>query len=511
MYGGGLALFLSFSLITFGCSNASDGNGGSNESSGDIGTNVTAKTFKQVISETPKNGTLDLGTVEVNIKENDSYTINKAMTIKNGNVKGGTFIVERSGVKFENINNIKAITVDEKVGSGDFTIKGCHEIGNMWVNGGGSNSIHIGNSSISRLILNKPLVRIALEANSDGNVKIQHAIISQECKIESESGNSLENVIVANESAKVALAGTMEIKNLVSKKSESVIKEGISITISKENASLADTEIDETAINQAIEKANENLSDNTSIVKQDVPDGPKNLTLSSESCDDGILIKIANPPKATIEKAEYTMFVFIDGIGYVCQDVYNIDGNPQKEYFFPYVQKDKTYKVRIWFTYEEKDESGATISDSGKVLSWNEINVKANGGKGGDLMVVSPQEVISIDANGNFKLKAPEFAQEPNGFDWEMIVQPFEGQSWNIENSKVWKYLGEMYVPKSEINSTHNIHEYLEAVSWSSEGTIEFICIVPRIKYTRGGKEWTYRCQTVTKDGITPIKCTRQK
>ena len=239
---------------------------------------------------------------------------------------------------------------------------------------------------------------------------------------------------------------------------------------------------------QAIENPNETLSDSTSIVKQDLPNGPKDLKLTSEACDDGILVKIENPPQATIEKTEYTMFVFIDGIGNTCQDVYDIKGNPPKEYFFPYVQKDKAYNVRIWFNREEKDEGGAIISDSGKVLSWNEINVKANGGKGGDLMLVSPQEVISIDANGNFKLKAPEFAQEPSDFNWEMMVQPFEGQSWNVENSKGWKYLGEMYVPKSEINSTHNIHEYLEAVPWSSEGTIEFICIVPRIKYTRGEK-----------------------
>ncbi len=453
-----------------------------------------------------------MGTIEVNIKDNDSYTINKAMTIRNGNVKGGTFIVERSGVKFENINNIDAITVDEKVGSGDFTIKGCHEVGNLWVNGGGSNSIHIANSSIAQFIANKPLVRIVLEANSEGNVQIQHAIISQECKIESESGNSLENVIVANESAKVELAGTMEITNLVSKNGENVSKgSGSKITISKENASLSDTKIDETEMNQAIEKANETLSDSTSIVKQEEPNGPKDLRLTSEACNDGILIKIENPPQATIEKAEYTMFVFIDGIGNTCQDVYDIDGNPPKEYFFPYVQKDKTYNVRIWFSREEKDEGGAIISDTGKVLSWNEINVKANGGKGGDLMLVSPQEVISIDANGNFKLKAPEFAQEPSDFNWEMMVQPFEGQSWNVENSKGWKYLGEMYVPKSEINSTHNIHEYLDAVPWSSEGTIEFICIVPRIEYTRGEKKWTYRCQTVTKDDMTPIKCTRKK
>lgn len=433
------------------------------------------------------------------------------MTIKNGNVKGGTFIVERSGVTFENINNIDAITVDEKVGSGDFTIKGCHEVGNLWVNGGGSNSIHIGNSIISRLILNKPLVRIALEASSEGNVKIQHAIIGQECKIESENGNSLENVIVANENAKVTLAGTMKITNLVSKKSENVEKEG-SIAISNENASLADTEIDETVIEETIEKANENLSDSTSLVKQEEPKGPKTLTLTPESCDEGILIKIANSPQATIKQAEYTMFVFIDGIGYVCQDVYDSKNTP-KEYFFPYVQKDRTYAVRIWFTRNEKDESGATIPNSDEVLSWNETNVKASGGKGGDLMVVSPQEVISIDANGNFKLKAPEFAQEPSDFDWEMMVQPFEGQSWNVENSKGWKYLGEMYVPKSKINATYNIQEYLEAVPWSSEGTIEFICIVPRIKYTREGeeKEWTYRCTAVTKDGITPIKCTRQK
>lgn len=450
-----------------------------------------------------------MGAIEVNIKDNDSYTINKAMTIKNGNVKGGTFIVERSGVKFENINNIDAITVDEKVGSGDFTIKGCHEVGNLWVNGGGSNSIHIANSSIAQFIANKPLVRIVLEANSEGNVQIQHAIISQECKIESESGNSLENVIVANESAKVELAGTMEITNLVSKKSENVSKgSGSKITISKENASLSDTKIDETAMSQAIEKANETLSDNTSIVKQDLPNGPKDLKLTPEACDDGIIVKIANPPEATIKQADYFMYVFIDGIGSVCQQFYYLGGEVPNEFFFPYVQKDKTYKVRIWFTCEEKDENGATIPNSSKVLSWNEINVKANGGKGGDVMIVSPQEVTSIDANGNFKIKAPEFAQEPSDFNWEITVEPYQGQSWNVENSKGWEWLGAMYVPKTEINSTHNIHEYI-GNEWSKEGTIEFISTHPRIIYERGEKVWEYRWPAVTKDDMTPITCTR--
>ena len=456
-----------------------------------------------------------MGTIEVNIKDNDSYTINKAMTIKNGNVKGGTFIVERSGVKFENINNIDAITVDEKVGSGDFTIKGCHEVGDLWVNGGGSNSIHIGNSIISRLILNKPLVRIALEASSEGNVKIQHAIINQECKIESESGNSLENVIVANESAKVTLAGTMKITNLVSKKSKNVEKEGSSITISKENASLADTEIDETFIEETIEKANENLSDSTSLVKQEEPKGPKDLTLTPEPCDEGILIKIENPPQATIEHADYFMRVFIDGIGSVCQQFYSLGGDVPNDFFFPYVQKDKTYKVRIWFLCEKKDENNATIPNSGEILSWNEINIKANGGKGGDVMIVSPQEVTSIDASGNFKLKAPEFAQEPSDFNWEITVEHYQGQSWSVENSNGWKWLGVMYVPKSEINSTHNIHEYLEVNTWASEGTIEFICIVPRIKYTRDEKpdekSWEYRWPSVTKDDMSPISRTQQK
>lgn len=450
-----------------------------------------------------------MGTIEVNIKDNDSYTIDKAITIKNGNVKGGTFIVERSGVKFENISNIEAITVDEKVGSGDFTIKGCHEIGNMWVNGGGSNSIHIGNSSISCLIVNKPLVRIALEASSNGNVKIQQAIIGQECKIESESGNTLENVIVANEGAKVTLAGTMKITNLISEKSGSVIKEGNSITISKENSSLADTGIDETFIEDAIKKANENLSAATSLVKQDEPNGPKNLQLNSESCNDGILIKIANPPKAEIEGADYFMYVFIDGIGNICHQYYATTWNyPPKEFFFPYVQKDKTYKARIWFVCEEKDEKGATIPDSQKVLSWGEINVKANGGNGGDMMVVSPQEVISIDANGNFKLKAPEFAQEPSGLEWEMVVEPYEGQSWNVENSRGWKWLGAMYVPKSEINSTHNIYEYLQN-DWGSEGTIEFISIFPRIICERGETRFEYQWPAVTKDLETPIVATK--
>lgn|GEM_PF-3657225 len=436
-----------------------------------------------------------MGATEVDIKDGDSYTITKAITLKNGNVKGGTFIVERSGVKLENINNIEAVTVDEKVGSGDFSIKGCHEVSNLWVNGGGSKSVHIANSAIERLVVNKPLVRIALDADDAGKVSITHAIISQECKIESESGNTLTNVIVAKAEAKVTLAGAMSITNLVSEKSESVTKEGNTITITKENANFSDAGIEQTEIEEVISKAEQRLSPATSLILQEKPDAPQNLKLSSKSCNDGILIEIENPPAATEAPADYFMYVFIDGIGNVCQQWYNSESkNPPNKFFFPYVQAGKEYKTRIRFSCELKDENGNNIPDSAKDISWNEISVKANGGKGGDLMLLSTQEITSVNSNGDFKLKAPEFAQEPSGFDYEICIEPYTGKSWNVENNtEGWKYLGAMYVPKSEINTTHNIYEYLKD-EWATPSQIDFInTFVRKIEKYDDGTVFEYR------------------
>lgn len=169
--------------------------------------------------------TIDLESEKLSVTDNGSYTIDKALTIKNGDLKNATFTVKATGVKFDKMKNISNINVAEEVGNGDFSVINCNEIDEINVNGGGANSIHIENTTVLNLIVQKKNVRIALKNNDTTSVK--NTLISADCKLDAETGSSFENVIINSGVTKLELAGNGVIEKIVALESSSAT---ISIT-----------------------------------------------------------------------------------------------------------------------------------------------------------------------------------------------------------------------------------------------------------------------------------------
>lgn len=169
--------------------------------------------------------TIDLESEKLSVMDNGSYTIDKALTIKNGDLKNATFTVKATGVKFDKMKNISNINVAEEVGNGDFSVINCNEIDEINVNGGGANSIHIENTTVLKLIVQKKDVRIVLKNNDTTSVK--NTLISADCKLDAETGSSFENVIINSGVTKLELAGNVVIGKIVALESSSAT---ISIT-----------------------------------------------------------------------------------------------------------------------------------------------------------------------------------------------------------------------------------------------------------------------------------------
>lgn len=172
-------------------------------------------TLKQKIADAKDGSTIDLGSEELKIEEADSYTISKPLTIKNGNIKNATFVVESTDVTLENVTNIKSIIVDEKVGDGDFNLKNCQEVGDVYVNGGGKNSVHIEKTAVEKLVVQKKDVRIAL--SGDNSTKIKKTFIFEDCKLDSSNkDSSFGNVIVSEVVKNLEFAGETKVEKIVS-------------------------------------------------------------------------------------------------------------------------------------------------------------------------------------------------------------------------------------------------------------------------------------------------------
>ena len=217
-------------------------------------------TLKQRIAAAENGSVIDLGAETLGIEENDSYTISKPLTIKNGNIKTAAFVVESTDVTLENVTNIKSIIVDEKVGDGDFNLKNCQEVGDVYVNGGGKNSVHIEKTAVEKLVVQKKDVRIAL--SGDNSTKIKKTFIFEDCKLDSNNkDSSFGNVIISEVVKNLELAGETKVEKIVSTVQNSetpniTIVVNVDVTIVAADSTVkeaisSDSTFDKTKINEA--------------------------------------------------------------------------------------------------------------------------------------------------------------------------------------------------------------------------------------------------------------------
>lgn len=189
--------------------------------------------LKERINTARDGDVIDLGKANLKIDESDSYTISKPLTIKNGNVKNATFTVESDKVVFDSLMSINGVIVHEKVGNGDFTLQNCYRVSEVYVNGGGSNSIHIAKTIVEKLIVNKKGVRVAL--SNDGSSKVTKTMIFEDCKLDSKNeNNSFEKVIVEKAVKNLDLAGKTKVERIVSTESSGSESPSIKIIVSVE-------------------------------------------------------------------------------------------------------------------------------------------------------------------------------------------------------------------------------------------------------------------------------------
>ena len=217
---------------------------------------------------------IDLSDELLVIDENGSFTITKKLTIKNGDTKNASFTVKSDGVEFINLSNIKTIIASEELGDGDLTIKNCNEIESFYVNGGGSDSVHIAGTIIATLWVEKEDVRIVLELGTSDDdstsqtpvaTTVKNVQIKVNCKLESSDSSAVfEQVLISNDVEKVTLAGSANVEKLIveilddenqsnSKPSIEVISENVVIEQTSDNIEIvvpedSDFDIPETEI-----------------------------------------------------------------------------------------------------------------------------------------------------------------------------------------------------------------------------------------------------------------------
>lgn len=227
-------------------------------------------TLKQRIAAAENGSVIDLGAETLGIEENDSYTISKPLTIKNGNIKTAAFVVESTDVTLENVTNIKSIIIDEKVGDGDFKLKNCQEVGDVYVNGGGKNSVHIEKTAVEKLVVQKKDVRIAL--SGDNSTKIKKTFIFEDCKLDSNNkDSSFGNVIVSEVVKNLELAGETKVEKIVSTATKS---EDGNITI------VVNVDVTVVAADSTVKGAVKNNEENSKFNEKvkDIPDATIELS-----------------------------------------------------------------------------------------------------------------------------------------------------------------------------------------------------------------------------------------
>ena len=249
-----LAVICSLTLIT-ACATPDGESGG--------GIQETSKTLKQRINESQDGDIIDAGKEEIDIKDGDSYTIDKAITIRNCDAKSGTFIVEATGAKFENLRNIESIIADERLGEGDLDIRNCFEIDSVYVNGGGSHSIRIASTHIKNLYVAKEDVRVLLQAEGTNAAKVENVQISKNCKLESEDAAAVfEQVQISADVEKVTLAGSATVQKILA---ETVVtEESTEETKAKVEIESSEVKIEATSANVEL-KVSENADANVTV------------------------------------------------------------------------------------------------------------------------------------------------------------------------------------------------------------------------------------------------------
>lgn len=203
-----------------------------------------SKTLKERINSAPSGDVINLGKEDLEIKDSDSYTIDKPITICDGNLKNATFVVKSDRVVFENLRNVESVLADEEIRDGDFEISNCYEVQSLYVRGGGANSIHIAATTIKNLQVAKENVRIVLKADDGKAAKVESAVISTNCTLDSEIENTEDStadfgeILIDKSVEKITLKGNTSVDQIIAEVKNETTNETATIHVESSDVKL---------------------------------------------------------------------------------------------------------------------------------------------------------------------------------------------------------------------------------------------------------------------------------
>ena len=221
--------------------------------------------------------------------------------------------------------------------------------------------------------------------------------------------------------------------------------------------------------------------------------------------EEGIYIEF-NIPKETWQTR-----VYIDGMGQVAEEVCDnsSSSNYNANFFFPFVEAEKTYKIRlVFYRDEDKDGNGFVIdykNDDG-VVGWFETELTAGPESKGEVRFTSKGK-ISVNKKGDFRFtQKPTFTNEHllDG-KWAVDIGVVEGISWEhgAERKTKWHSIGTP-IPCTELTKQINLYQDQNDVSVKDKYSIDFICVRPVMSYEYNGKEYKYQWESFAQDLYYP-------
>jgi len=127
----------------------------------------------------------------------------------------GNVIVNASGITLRNMEIAGDLIIGKGVGEGDVTLSNVTVHGQTFVYGGGEHSIHLDNSVIVNIIVNKKDGTVRLVAK--GSTSIQEVVVQTGANVEAEKGVQVSKVSLTKElptDSKVRLAGYFDTVNV---------------------------------------------------------------------------------------------------------------------------------------------------------------------------------------------------------------------------------------------------------------------------------------------------------
>lgn len=234
------------------------------------------------------------------------------------------------------------------------------------------------------------------------------------------------------------------------------------------------------------------ISEDLKILESDIGSDEKNF--EAEDSNEGIYIRYFVIPE---NAGSYR--ILIDGIGQVTENYFDVGSLKGYSFFYPFLEPNKKYTVRVVFQREEeRDSQGYTVNQPDFIIGYFDITIKAGAQSKGEVFLEDFGK-IQVSKNGDFKFtKKTAFHNENLLADkWYVEIGLNEGVSW-MHPDRRSKWLTQIQIPCTELGETYNFYTYPN--SGGDVTKVDFIAYRPIMDYEYDRMEYRYQWDGYTLD-----------